>query len=139
MTRKLPSGWIRNTGQELIRAGMVSVLALSVDLGLLLLLANVFHQHYLLAASTGFVAGLAINYILSTKWVFRSRRGVPSHIEFMIFSAVGFVGLGLTDLLMFVFVSWLHIPLAISKICTAGVVFCWNFTARKLLLFTREI
>jgi putative flippase GtrA len=129
---------LRLAQSELVRAGIVSVLALGLDTGLLLLLTYKFQQHYLLAASVSFVAGLLLNYILSTYWVFQTRRGFSIFLEFVIFSVVGLLGLAMTELLLYVFTGVLKVVLPVSKLLTAGVVFFWNFGVRKALLFTRH-
>lgn len=129
----------RRVASELVRAGIVSVLALGLDTGLLLLLTYRFHQHYLLAASVAFMAGLILNYVLSTFWVFRDRRGFARHVEFLLFTAVGLAGLALTELFLYLFTDVLAVILPVSKLLTAGIVFFWNFGIRKALLFTRHV
>src|SRR4051794_29705063 len=129
---------LRLVGSEAVRALVVSVLALGLDTGLLLVLTYKLHQHYLVAGSVAFVAGLVLNYVLSTKWVFRSRRGFALHIEFAVFAGVGLVGLGLTELFLYIFTDVLSIVLTVAKLLTAGIVFFWNFGVRKALLFSRH-
>jgi|SRR3954447_18290575 putative flippase GtrA len=139
LTSATPADTTLRLGQsELFRAGIVSVLALGLDTGLLLLLTYRLHQHYLFAASVAFIAGLLLNYVLSTCWVFRSRRGFSLHIEFVLFAVVGLLGLALTELLLYIFTDVFAVMLPVSKLLTAGVVFFWNFGVRKALLFTRH-
>ena len=45
------------------------------------------------SASVAFIAGLILNYVLSTRWVFRSRRGFAVHVEFALFAGIGLVAL----------------------------------------------
>jgi putative flippase GtrA len=122
---------------EIIRYGLCSALALAADMGLLLLLHHVFGMHYLAAAAIGFTCGLFIAYALSVRYAFKERRVEDARAEFMLFAAVGVLGLLLTQALLHMFVDGLGLAVAVAKIATAGFVFAFNFGARKVLLFTR--
>lgn len=92
---------------------------------------------YPLAAVAGFIAGLATSYGLSVRLVFRVRAVADRRLEFLLFAGVGVVGLVLTELLLWLLMGHLGIAAVPAKLATAGVVFVFNFTARKLALFTR--
>ena len=55
---------------DMFRYGIVSVVALAVDFGLLMFLNYSLHVNYLIAATISFLAGLVVNYLLSHNRVF---------------------------------------------------------------------
>ena len=57
---------------QLIRYTIVGGLAFIVDFGLLFLLTEYFGLYYILSATCSFLAGLLVNYYISTAWVFES-------------------------------------------------------------------
>jgi len=122
--------------RDLIAYGLASGAALALDYGLLLLCQKTLGLPYLVAAAIGFCGGLALVYGLSVTLVFRDRRSVRPASEFSVFCAIGLAGLLLTEALMLFFVGHLGFDPAFAKIPTAGVVFLFNFTARRALLFS---
>lgn len=120
---------------DLMRYGLVSIAALVCDYALLILL-TVGGLHYLLAAAVSFSVGIGVAYVLSVRFVFADRRDPSRLREALGFFAVGFAGLLLTQLLLFVFVSGLSIDVAVAKIPTTGCAFIFNFLVRRGLVFT---
>lgn len=127
---------LRLMAADLIRYGLASALALAVDYGLLLLLSKSFGVAYLTAAALGFLAGMAIAYVLSITIVFKNRRNVRASLEAASFVAIGLAGLALNQLMIWALVAHAGLDVAIAKAPTAGVVFMFNFLARRSLLFT---
>ena len=102
-----------------------------VDFGTLILCKEVFHLHYLLSATAGFVLGLIVVYVVSNRYVFGESKLKSKSQEFLIFALVGLVGLGLLILIMWGLTSGMHINYLISKILATIVVYAWNFFARR--------
>lgn len=127
--RLLPEGL-----RELALYGLASALALGLDGGLLLAL-TALGVNYLVASATGFVSGMAVTYLLSVSMVFRHRPVADRRREFVGFVAVGLAGLVLTQGLMALWVEALRMSPGLAKIPTAGIVFVFNFTVRRALLF----
>lgn len=124
-----------NTFLQLFRYAFVGGVAFIVDFGLLYALTEYVHFHYLLSASFAFIVGLVINYSLSKIWVFSSNTIKKRWIEFAVFSLIGIVGLGLTNLFLWVFTDYCSIHYMFSKVLTTIIVFFWNFFVRKIILF----
>jgi putative flippase GtrA len=119
---------------ELIRYFGVSLAALAVDMGCLLLLAQ--FVHYLWAATLGFLLGALTSYVLAIRWVFRHRRLAASpRVEFAAYAAIGAVGLGLNNLVIFLAVDGAGLGLWLAKIAAAAITFAFNFGTRKWGLF----
>ena len=106
-----------------------------VDFGTLYILTEYFNIDYLVSAGIAFIFGLIINYFLSVKWVFNNRAMENRLVEFLLFTLIGLVGLGLNELFLWILTDILLIYYLLSKIITTIIVYLWNFFARKLLLF----
>jgi putative flippase GtrA len=89
----------------------------------------------LLSAPFAFLLGLIINYLLSIKWVFDKRNINKKSVEFVIFALVGIVGLLLNQVFIWFFTEIINLYYMLSKIISSGIVFLWNFSLRKYLLF----
>ena len=93
------------------------------------------------ATVMGFVVGLAVNYFLSLLFVFTSAKdkGKGRSVgAFIIFGVVGLLGLGWTELGMWVGISCLKLNYMFVKILVTGVVLMWNYLGRKILVFGRK-
>ena len=124
------------THLQLFKYGIVGGIAYSVDFGSLFFLTEVIKIHYLISAAIAFTLGLITNYTLSIFWVFPKRALTNKKIEFIIFSIIGLIGLGLNEVIIWFFTESAHFHYLISKIFSTVVVFFWNFFARKKLLFS---
>lgn len=120
---------------QLFRYTFVGGLAFVVDFGLLWLLTAQAHMHYLASAAAAFVAGLLVNYVLSKLWVFNKSSYKNKMAEFLVFALIGVIGLGLTELLMWLFTDGANMYYIVSKMLTTAIVYFWNFFARKIIIF----
>lgn len=120
---------------QFVRYGLVSVIALAVDFGCMVLLVELFSIHYLAAATVSFISGLVVNYLLSRAWVFADRKYESRVKEFIVFTGIGIVGLLLNNSIMWLAVEKIGIYYIFSKIIATILVFFWNFGLRKMLVF----
>jgi putative flippase GtrA len=120
---------------DLWRYGLCSALALAIDWGLLVALVA-FGMNYLVAATISFSTGMLVAYFGSVRFVFFDRRTHTPLAEAVGFFVIGFLGLGVNVLLLFIFVKLLGIPVGIAKAPTVVGVFTFNFLTRRLLLFS---
>lgn len=123
---------------QMFRYLFVAAAALAVDFTTLVLLTELFQVHYILAAIAGFALGIGINYVLSVRWVFKSRAFNSRRLELLAFVIIGAIGLLITALLMWVMTDLLAVYYIVSKLLVTAVVFFWNFLARKFLLFNNR-
>lgn len=119
---------------QLLRYFLAGGAAFAVDFGLLWGLTE-RGMSYLPAAAFAFVAGLTVNYLSSVRWVFRDCALRSRGAGFAAFAAIGVAGLGLNEAILWSAADLLGMHCLASKIISAAVVFLWNFTARKYLLF----
>ncbi len=90
----------------------------------------------LIATPCGFIVGTVFNFIVSRLLIFNaneSRVGIKA--EFAGFAVIGVIGLGIKELLMFLFVNLLSIHHYLSWIVSSFLVLVWNFAGRKLALY----
>ncbi len=124
---------------QLLRYVLVGGLAFVIDYGSLFILTDYFEINYLISAAIAFVMGLLVNYVLSTIWVFTDSRLSNKMAEFSVFAIIGLVGLVLNEVIMYICSDILNIHYMVSKLCSTGMVFFWNFFGRKYILFTKKI
>jgi putative flippase GtrA len=126
----------RDMAAEGARYFAASALALGIDFGVYVGLIRLIDVPYLIAAPIGFALGLATIYMLSVRWVFAHRRFADGRLEFALFALIGLAGMALNQLVLYAAVDLLSISYELAKFASAGIVFCFNFASRKLLLFT---
>jgi putative flippase GtrA len=126
-----------NTILQLFRYTFVGGFAFLIDFSTLYILTDNFKVHYLLAGGVSFILGLIANYILSVKWVFNSKKVENRFLEFILFTLIGMVGLGLNELFLWILTDLLLIYYLLSKIVTTFLIYFWNFFARKYILFNK--
>jgi putative flippase GtrA len=123
------------THGQLLRSTGVSLVAFGVDFGTLAFLTEVGRLHYLLSGAISFLLGTTVSYVLSILWVFEFRRVRSVGLEYMLFVLVGVVGLGMNEALLWVLTEHVRIFYLGSKVIAASLIFFWNFSARRYLLF----
>lgn len=126
----------RLLGSDLPRYFLASLLALVADTAVLSACLRVFQLPLAWSATIGFVIGAAVAYLLSIRWVFRQRTLARAPvIEFLSFAGIGIIGLGVTQLVLWVGVAELGLLPEAVKLAAAVITFAFNYLARKALLF----
>ena len=131
----------RNIVGQFLRYFVTGGLAFIVDFGVFSLALYYFNIHYLVANLIGLMAGNVVNYLLSLGWVFSAeKRKMEKHrlLEITVFVIISLVGMGLNELLMYLFVDMLFVQEMLSKIAAAIIVLVYNFLARKYILFYKK-
>lgn len=124
----------KNLLMQIIKFGFVGGSAFLIDAGLLFVLTDIFSIHYLISGLISFSVSVIYNYILSVVWVFDTDKGKNKSTEFIVFIILSIIGLGLNQILMFVFVDLIHIYYMLSKIVVTFIVMVYNFITRKFFL-----
>jgi putative flippase GtrA len=120
---------------ELPQYFLVSCCALATDTGVLLLLNSVFKVPYLLAATTSFIAGGGVSYVLSVRLVWKTDQAASRSFEVTLFILLGLVGLGINAVIMLAVVSGLDAPVIVAKGVAAGFTFICNYYLRRRWVF----
>ncbi|MBE6798446.1 MAG: GtrA family protein [Ruminococcaceae bacterium] len=90
------------------------------------------------STALAFLAGLGVNYVLSKHFVFPLSSKYSKLTEFAVYIVTGLVGLGLTELIMFILASKLGVGHMMTKIIATATVFAWNFGSKKYLLYRKR-
>ena len=142
---------------QMVRFALAGLLNTAVDFAVTAVFLTIFtfHYGYIPASSIGFLAGVALSYVLSVRWIFTHRSVPDRRLEFTLFLVIGIVGLVLHAWLLYIMVDTspvremimqladktvkLFVPeeanVWFSKIVVTVIVFFWNFFARKYFLF----
>ncbi|AMB93729.1 GtrA family protein [Aerococcus sanguinicola] len=119
--------------QQIIRFGLIGVLATVIDFALLTALTEWGYVHYLLSAGIAFVVATIFNYLASMRYVFVSRFSKEERLqELLLFVSLSVVGLILNQFFMWAFVEKLGIYYLLAKVLATFLVMAWNFISRKL-------
>lgn len=124
---------------ELIRYVYAGGIAFVLDFLVMMVLYKVFGVYYLTATAIGLIVGLFTTYLLSIKWVFNNRAMSNRTTELSLFLLIGSIGFLIHEYVIWVSVEALLINVPVSKIIATAVVFFWNFTARKVILFKKQV
>lgn len=123
--------------RQLVGYGLVSLCALSLDTGTLLLLVWYAHVEYLAAATLSFVLGTLLAHGLSVRFVFTFRRMRVPAAELAVFGAIGLLGLIVNDSVIAGAVGLAGLSILLAKLLAAAASFFVNYTLRHRLLFRR--
>ncbi|MDB2158900.1 MULTISPECIES: GtrA family protein [Clostridium] len=125
---------MKNLINQIIKFGIVGVLAFLIDYVLLFVLVEYLGMYYLISSAISFTVSVVFNYICSMKFVFTRRDDISKKKEFIVFLILSIVGLLINQAMMWIMVDKLLIYYMISKIIVTGIVMIWNFISRKIFL-----
>lgn len=143
-----------NTMIQFFRSVFVGGIASVADIAVLALFKELFGISEAVSTVLGFIAGLTVNYVISTFWVFAKAKVKNRAFDFIAFGIIGVIGLGLTELIIAPFAAdgilgvgyfvkhtifGNFIPVdkyyLIGKLIAIVLVYIWNFCARKFILY----
>lgn len=130
---------------EFIRYAIVGGIAFLADFGTLVvsqeLLFKNLRQGVYVSTVFGFIAGLAVNYVLSLLFVFTQKKDKGNGRTvgaFLVFGVIGLLGLFFAELGMWIGVELLAWNYMFVKVLVAGAVLAWNYLGRKILIFNAK-
>ncbi len=125
---------------QFFRYIFVGFIATVVDWTVLELLFVLHHDGLYFSTAIGFLCGLAVNFLLCKLFVFK---GTPSNrsiaIDIFVYISTGIVGLGLTEVIMWLVTTRFNIHHIIAKAIATVIVLVWNFGSKKLILYRKRI
>lgn len=125
-----------NTFIQFFRYIFVGGVAFLADGGSLFLITTI-GVNYLISVIFAFVIGLVVNYGLSKLLVFENS-SVNGKIEFLVYGIIGVIGLGFTEIIMYVLTEIAGLYFMVSKVIATIIVLVWNFVARKITLYKKK-
>lgn len=124
-----------DTRIQFLRYLAVGGSAFVADFSTLFAFTHWLRIHYLISNIFGFIVGLVVNYVLSLLWVFNTRKFTSRVAEFTLFGVIGVVGVGLSELILWLMTGLGGAHYLLSKLVATALVLLWNFGARKILVF----
>lgn len=143
-----------NTFIQFFRSIFVGGAATVADMAILILFRELVGCSESVSAILGFVAGVTVNYVISTFWIFAKAKVKNRLLDFLAFCVIGIIGLGLTELIIAPFaldglfgeglfvskqIFGSLIPIdkyyILGKLVAVVIVYIWNFCARKFILY----
>lgn len=119
---------------QIMKFGVVGVIAFVIDYGLLVFLTEVFGVPYLISATVSFTVSVVFNYAASMRYVFAHKEGMSRRREFVVFVVLSLIGLGINNVCLWAGTDVLGVDYRISKIVVTAIVMVWNFVTRKIFL-----
>ena len=125
---------------ELIRQmflyGLIGGLAAAIDFVLFFLLNDVLHLYWLVANFISVYTGVTVSFLLNTYFNFKKtdkllKRGISFYV-------IGTVGMGLSELIMWLGVDVLNQKEIIVKLVSVFLVAAFQFVLNKLITYRSE-
>ena len=129
---------MRNLIEQILKFGVVGVIAFVIDFGVMVFLTEVFGIDPVISATVSFIISVIFNYAASMRYVFSHREGMSRTREFVIFVVLSAIGLGINDLLIWAGTDLASFDYRLVKIFATAVVMVWNFVTRKIFLEGEE-
>ena len=141
---------------QFIKFGLVGFLSFCIDYGVGLVCLNAimaltteafFEPASVIASAIGFSVSVVVNYLLSFKFVFKSREDLSRRREFIIFVVLSVIGLVLNAIIIWVCVGPIYgastflqenasynVIYTGAKLIATAIVMVYNFITRKVFL-----
>ena len=122
---------------QVIKFGIVGVIAALVDVGVLVVLKELLYVDVLLSSTVSFCVSVIVNYLLSMTFVFKSKNQSKLK-EFIIFVLLSVGGLCLNQFVLWIGIKFSSVHYLIVKILAMVIVPIYNFITRKIFLESKE-
>ncbi len=139
---------LKNNLFEFLRYAVVGGVSAVIDMGVNYLMLYAIlgggkddTVKVIVSVAAGFIVGLAVNFILSNLFVFKSeeqKKKGKTVGAFAIYVAVGVIGFGLTELLTILgtkFIGEEGLWYLLLSCFVKGIVLIWNYVGRKVLVY----
>ena len=118
---------------KLLRFGVVGLWGMIIDFGTTWFIKEKIKWNKYIANTCGFSLAVINNYIINRLWTFESQsQWLPEFGRFLLFSLIG---LGLNNLLLYLFHEKGKMNFYFAKALAIGCVFIWNFFSNLYLNF----
>lgn len=137
---------VRKLIEQILKFGVVGIIAFLIDWGILNLLVGLFHMNNVIAGTISFLISLVFNYLASMKYVFKHRPDMARWMEILIFFVSAVIGLLINMLILWLSTYGMSPNAAVTqhgeyllrtnggKLIATVIVSIWNFIIRKWLL-----
>ncbi|MFA9375943.1 MAG: GtrA family protein [Lachnotalea sp.] len=120
--------------EQIMKFGVVGFICFFIDYFVLYAVTEFLGIDYLISSGISFSVSVIVNYILSIKFVFVTKKDANKAKEFILFVILSLVGLLLNQMIMWFTVEKLTIYYMLAKIIATAIVMVYNFISRKIFL-----
>jgi putative flippase GtrA len=121
---------------KFIRYFFVGSAAAVLDFFVFALLTKCVHLAWFWSAVASFALATLINYLLSIRFVFQSgARFSRKHHEVALVFLASLIGLAINQAILWICIDRARIDPLLAKVVGTGVVFFWNYFARRNFVF----
>lgn len=124
---------MRELFRQIAAFGVVGVMCFAIDYATMILLTEFVGLDYLISCGISFTISVTVNYLLSIRFVFKSKNGGKAK-DFILFVILGISNLLLTEVFMWIGVEQLSFHYMLVKLAVTGIVTVYNFIAKKIFL-----
>ena len=122
---------VRDLLIQIFKFVLVGVIATIIDFWFLYLFRDICNFSLMISNTLSFSISVIYNYIASKKFVFEVDKNKDSKKTFSIFVIFSIIGLGINNVLVYIFTNTFKIYYLISKVIATIVVMIFNFITRK--------
>lgn len=150
--------------EQIMKFGVVGFVCFFIDYIVLFAATEFLNIPYMISSMISFTVSVVINYVLSIKFVFKSKKDANKLKEFISFVILSLIGLGINQIIM-----WFGVEIVIGngieplisggsqkgiiyslcrlivrydymlvKIAATGIVMVYNFISRKIFLEEKQ-
>jgi putative flippase GtrA len=120
---------------KIVRYFFVGGAAAAVDIGIFTVAVKGLQFDWFFVALFSFVLATAVNYVLSTRYVFESGVRFKKQAEISLVFLVSGIGLVINQSVLWLLIEVANLEEVLSKVMATGAVFAWNYTARSRYIF----
>lgn len=130
--------------KQIISYFFVGGISAVVEWVVFLAITNIIGLHYMISTCVAFFFSTTTNWYLGRKWTFKDNKEYvdKKSKEIVLVFLVSAVGLLFNIILMYIFVEIFQMNTAllkgISKVCSTGLVFIWNFLIRRYVIYNYD-
>ncbi|PXV87284.1 putative flippase GtrA [Lachnotalea glycerini] len=120
--------------EQIMKFGVVGFLCFFIDYFVLFAATEYLGINYLISSAISFSVSVIVNYILSIKFVFDTKKDTNKIKEFILFVVLSLIGLGINQIIMWFTVEKMMVYYMLAKIIATAIVMVYNFITRKVFL-----
>ena len=130
--------WLGARVFHLIRYIISGATAAATNVGILFLLVQFVGVHYLSASIMAYLLAIVVSFTLQKFWTFQDRPTHDIHAQFFRYVTVVLANLAVNTVLMYIFVTHLHIWYIFAQIMAIAVIAITGYFGYKYFVFVER-